>query len=164
MFAWAEDGIFPKNFTKIHSRFHTPYTAIILSGVMASIGILGSHFAGNFFLGIDIMVTSMMVNFLLMCVTLLTIDKVNPNLSKEIKIVKSIKIRRALGWAGTLVLSFFLAIHTWKDLNSSADAWYFHSTPIWLIVMGMASLVFYFKLNQLKSKSTDTKSLFEKLP
>jgi APA family basic amino acid/polyamine antiporter len=164
MFAWAEDGIFPKYFTKIHPRFHTPYAAIILSGVMASIGILGSHFAGDFFLGIDIMVTSMMVNFLLMCVTLLTIDKVNPTLASDIKIIKNKKIRMALGWAGTLVLVFFLAIHTWKDLNSSAGAWYFHSTPIWLIVMGLASLIFFFKFKQLKNKGIDTKSLFEKLP
>jgi APA family basic amino acid/polyamine antiporter len=164
MFAWAEDGIFPKYFTKIHPRFHTPYAAIILSGVMASIGILGSHFAGDFFLGIDIMVTSIMVNFLLMCVTLLTIDKVNPTLASDIKIIKNKKIRMALGWAGTLVLVFFLAIHTWKDLNSSAGAWYFHSTPIWLIVMGLASLIFFFKFKQLKNKGIDTKSLFEKLP
>jgi APA family basic amino acid/polyamine antiporter len=164
MFAWAEDGIFPKYFTKIHPGFHTPYAAIIISGVMASIGILGSHFAGDFFLGIDIMVTSMMVNFLLMCVTLLTIDKVNPTLASDIKIIKNKKIRIALGWAGTLVLVFFLAIHTWKDLNSSAEAWYFHSTPIWLIVMGLASLIFFFKFNQLKNKGIDTKSLFEKLP
>jgi APA family basic amino acid/polyamine antiporter len=164
MFAWAEDGIFPKYFTKIHPLFHTPYAAVIISGVMASVGILGSHFAGNFFLGIDIMVTSMMVNFLMMCVTLLTIDKVNPNLVSEIKIVKNMKIRKFLGWAGTIVLSFFLAIHTWKDLNSSAEAWYFHSTPIWLIVMGLASLIFYFKFQQLKSKGIDTKTLFEKLP
>lgn len=164
MFAWAEDGIFPKYFTKIHPRFHTPYAAVILSGVMASVGILGSHFAGNFFLGIDIMVTSMMVNFLLMCVTLLTIDKVNPKIAFDIKIVKNNKITKALGWAGTLVLAFFLAIHTWKDLSSTAEAWYFHSTPIWLIVMGLASLIFYFKFKELKNKGIDTKSLFEKLP
>ena len=34
---------------------------------MASVGILGSHLAGDFFLGVDILVTSMLVNFLLMC-------------------------------------------------------------------------------------------------
>jgi APA family basic amino acid/polyamine antiporter len=164
MFAWAEDGIFPKYFTKIHPRFHTPYAAVVLSGIMASVGILGSHFAGDFFLGIDIMVTSMMVNFLLMCVTLLTIDKVNPKIASDIKIVKNKKIRKALGWTGTLVLGFFLTVHTWKDLSSSTEAWYFHSTPIWLIVMGMASLIFYFKFKQLKNQGTDTKSLFEKLP
>ena len=69
MFAWAKDHIFPNKVASIHSKFNTPYIAIILVGVVASIGAIGSHFAGDFFLGIDIMVTSMMINFLLMCVT-----------------------------------------------------------------------------------------------
>ncbi|WP_439101041.1 APC family permease, partial [Congregibacter sp.] len=63
MFAWAKDGIFPKALGEVHPRRHTPQTAIIASGVMATFGILGSHFASDFFLGIDIMVTSMLVNF-----------------------------------------------------------------------------------------------------
>ena len=67
MFAWASDGIFPAFVARVHPLFHTPYSALILSGVVATIGILGSHFAGDFFLGVDIMVTSMLVNFLLMC-------------------------------------------------------------------------------------------------
>ena len=69
MFAWAEDGIFPRRVARVHPRWHTPHIAIVLSGGVASVGILGSHFAGDFFLGIDIMVTSMLVNFLLMCLT-----------------------------------------------------------------------------------------------
>ena len=68
MFAWAEDGIFPSQISKIHPKNHTPHIALIVAGFMASIGALGSQFAGDFFLGIDIMVTSMMINFLLMCV------------------------------------------------------------------------------------------------
>ncbi|HCX76437.1 MAG TPA: amino acid transporter, partial [Algoriphagus sp.] len=59
VFSWAEDGIFPNKLSLIHSQYQTPYAALILSGIMASIGVLGSHFAGDFFLGIDIMVTSM---------------------------------------------------------------------------------------------------------
>src|SRR5262249_52925352 len=65
MFAWAEDGIFPGAVRSVHERFHTPHVAIVLSGLMASLGILGSHLAGDFFLGVDILVTSMLVNFLL---------------------------------------------------------------------------------------------------
>lgn len=164
MFAWAEDGIFPKSITKIHERYKTPYLAIILSGVMASIGILGSHFAGDFFLGIDIMVTSMMVNFLLMCITLIRIPKINPVLSKEIKIFPSPIGRKIIGWMGTLVLFGFLFIHTWKDLQTEAGAWYFHSTPIWLLVMALASLIFYYKYNQMKKSGVDTDSLFKNLP
>lgn len=164
MFAWAEDGIFPKKITKVHKTYHTPYLAIILSGCMASVGILGSHFAGDFFLGIDIMVTSMMVNFLLMCITLLSIGKRNPDLSKEIKIAKDIMWRKILGWTGTIVLTFFLLIHTWKDLNAEAGAWYFHSTPIWLIVMGIGSWIFCYKFRLMKRKGLDVGKLFKELP
>lgn len=140
LFAWAEDGIFSDKITQLHPRHQTPYVAIFISGAVATIGILGSHFAGDFFLGIDIMVTSMLVNFLLICMTLFTIDRVNPTLAAEIKIVKKVVYRRIIGGVGALVIAFFLGIHTYKDLNATVDAWYFHSSLIWGIVMALASL------------------------
>ena len=164
MFAWAEDGIFPKNVAYVHPRFHTPHIAILLSGGMASIGILGSHFAGDFFLGIDIMVTSMMVNFLLMCITLVMISKINPTLTREIKIIRNRSIQKVLGWAGIFILSSFLIIHIWKDLSSDVEAWYYHSTTIWLIVMTIASIIFFKEFAILKKKGIDTFQVFNNLP
>ena len=164
MFAWAEDGIFPKNVAYVHPRFHTPHIAILMSGGMASIGILGSHFAGDFFLGIDIMVTSMMVNFLLMCITLVMISRINPTLEREIKIIRNRSIQKVLGWAGIFILSSFLIIHIWKDLSSDVEAWYYHSTTIWLIVMTIASIIFFKEFAILKKKGIDTDQLFNNLP
>ena len=164
MFAWAEDGIFPKNVAYVHPRFHTPHIAILMSGGMASIGILGSHFAGDFFLGIDIMVTSMMVNFLLMCITLVMISRINPTLTREIKIIRNRSIQKVLGWAGIFILSSFLIIHIWKDLSSDVEAWYYHSTTIWLIVMTIASIIFFKEFAILKKKGIDTDQLFNNLP
>jgi APA family basic amino acid/polyamine antiporter len=164
MFAWAKDGIFPEKVSNIHSRFHTPHTAILFSGGMASIGILGSHFAGDFFLGIDIMVTSMMVNFLLMCITLVMISRINPTLEREIKIIRNRSIQKVLGWAGILILSSFLIIHIWKDLSSDVEAWYYHSTTIWLIVMTIASIIFFKEFAILKKKGIDTGQVFNNLP
>ena len=164
MFAWAEDGIFPKNVAYVHPRFHTPHIAILLSGGMASIGILGSHFAGDFFLGIDIMVTSMMVNFLLMCITLIMISRINPTLTREIKIIRNRSIQKVLGWAGIFILSSFLIIHIWKDLSSDVEAWYYHSTTIWLIVMTIASIIFFKEFAILKKKGIDTAQVFNNLP
>ncbi|MEQ9022416.1 MAG: amino acid permease, partial [Pseudomonadales bacterium] len=40
IFAWAEDGIFPKRVAQIDTKRQTPKNAIVLSGAMASIGIL----------------------------------------------------------------------------------------------------------------------------
>ena len=164
MFAWAKDGVFPSFITTIHKRYHTPNIALILAGVMASAGVFGSHFAGDFFLGIDIMVTSMMVNFLLMCVTLITLPKVNKELAHNIKIFKNRKLQLAIGWMGSVSLLLFLAVHTYKDFTSNVKEWYFHSTPIWLIVMGMGSLLFLIKWKQIKRKGINPITIFNVLP
>ena len=164
MFAWAEDGVFPNVISKIHSQYQTPHIALIASGAFASIGVLGSHFAGDFFLGIDIMVTSMLVNFLLMCITLISISKVNLDLSNQIKVIKKRNIQLIIGFGGTLFLSFFLMIHLYKDMSSTKDAWYFHSTYIWLIVMILGSLIYFIKMGDLRKRGIDTKRLFQELP
>ncbi|MEQ9169080.1 MAG: amino acid transporter, partial [Fulvivirga sp.] len=164
MFAWAEDGIFPAFIANVHPKRHTPHVALITAGIMASVGVLGSHFAGDFFLGIDIMVTSMIVNFLLMCITLITIPIVNPELAKEISIIKERPFQLWIGWSGTIFLVAFLIIHTYKDLTANASAWYFHSTPIWLIVMTLASLLFYSRWLGFKKANIDTKEKFKLLP
>lgn len=164
MFAWSADGIFPIQVTKIHSRYHTPYIALLISGVMASIGVLGSHFAGDFFLGIDIMVTSMMVNFLLMCITLIAIRKVNPELTSRIGVFKNVGLQKAIGYAGVFMLSIFLIIHIWKDFNKVVTEWYFHSSLVWLIVMTFGTLLFFYKLKSLKESGKDIKRLFRDLP
>ena len=138
--------------------------ALLVAGIIASIGVLGSHFAGDFFLGIDIMVTSMMVNFLLMCITLLRIPKKNPQLSQQIAVLKNRKLQLIIGWLGVISLTGFLSIHLYKDLTSSVDAWYFHSTPIWLLVMGLASLIFAFKWKKLLKNNVNLAEQFLKLP
>jgi len=57
-----------------------------------------------------------------------------------------------------------LAIHTWKDLQADVAAWYFHSTPVWLIVMGIASLIFGYEYKKLKRSGVDVKQVFDQLP
>lgn len=164
MFAWAEDEIFPSSIAKVHPKRHTPHIALIVAGFMASLGVLGSHFAGDFFLGIDIMVTSMMVNFLLMCITLLTLHKVNPTLAGDISVVKNRTLQLVIGWLGTISLIGFLSMHTYKDLSSTTTAWYFHSTYIWLIVMALATLIFVIKWQQISTGGKDVSQRFKELP
>ena len=161
MFAWSKDKIFPKKVSSIHEKYNTPYISIFVIGVVASIGSIGSHFAGDFFLGIDIMVTSMMINFLLMCITVITIAKVNPKLYKEITIFKNRTLQKIIGYLGSVLIFIFLVIHTYKDLTSQVDAWYFHSTFIYLIVMTLASLYFFIRWMQIKRNN---KHIFKSLP
>ena len=164
MFAWAEDGIFPKSVAKVHPKFHTPQLAIVLSACMASVGILGSHFAGDFFLGVDILVTSMLVNFLLMSVSILFLHRKNPTIASGITVLKSRKIQIPLGILGVLTLGGFLGVHIWKDINAEVSAWYFHSTPVWLAVMAIASIIYLREMRKLKASGADVDKIFGNLP
>lgn len=164
MFAWAKDGIFPQALTKVHKEHHTPYIAIIMSGVMASVGIIGSHFAGDFFLGIDILVTSMLVNFLLMCASVFFLRKKNPAIEKQIKVVKPRGLQLFISIGGSAILLAFLIIHVTKDLQADVGAWYFHSTPIWLLVMGVASFIYFRQISRMKKEGKDVRNLFSELP
>jgi len=164
MFAWAEDGIFPKKVAEVHTKWHTPHNAIILSGVMATMGILGSHFAGDFFLGIDILVTSMLVNFLLMCLSVYMLPLNNLKIASGITVVRSRRLQIFISVTGSILLSGFLIIHLVKDLSAEVDAWYFHSTPIWLIVMAIASIIYFREMSKLKNTGVDVNKIYSELP
>ena len=90
MFAWAADGIFPRAIASVHPVLRTPHVAIIASGGMATLGILGSHLAGDFFLGVDILVSSMLVNFLMIAVAVLTLPRRNPALARSVTVVPNL--------------------------------------------------------------------------
>jgi amino acid transporter len=164
MFAWAEDGVFPKAVSRVHERWHTPTVALMLSGLMASAAILGSHFAGDFFLGVDILVTSMLVNFMVMCMAVLWLPRINPGIAADVTVVPNRRLQVPLAVAGIALLLVFLVVHVRKDLTAELDAWYFHSTPLWLIVLGIASLIYARELSRLKKSGVDTHQLFRTLP
>tara|TARA_A100001037_G_scaffold305123_1_gene344112 strand:+ start:1821 stop:3305 length:1485 start_codon:yes stop_codon:yes gene_type:complete len=164
MFAWAEDGIFPSIISKVHPKNFTPHISLTVAGAMSSVGVLGSHFAGDFFLGIDIMVTSMMVNFLLMCITLLTIPYINPKLTSKISVITKRSHQSLIGIFGILFLLLFLFVHTYKDLTSNASNWYFHSTPVWLIVMFIGSIIFLLKWREIGRTDKEQYNRFKVLP
>jgi APA family basic amino acid/polyamine antiporter len=164
VFAWSADGIFPKTLSQTHQRYHTPHRSLILSGIVASIGILGSHFAGDFFLGIDIMVLAMLVNFLLMCITVLTIEKRNAALAAGIAVVKTQWQRQLVAWLGVFFLTGFIVVHVAKDLNAAVSHWYFRSTPVWLLVMALGSVIFMLQYRSMLHQGIDTQQLFKQLP
>ncbi|MHA7131414.1 APC family permease [Algoriphagus namhaensis] len=164
VFSWAEDGIFPAFLSRTHPVRNTPIPAIILSTSISTVGVLGSHFAGDFFLGIDIMVTAMMINFLFICLSLFFLKQRNPDLAKNLHLLPRRYQQVFISLGGSAILLLFLIVHLQKDLQSSLDAWYFHSTYILLIVLSLASVLFYFRWRKMKTKGIDLKSRFSTLP
>jgi len=164
MFAWAEDGIFPKTVAAVHPRHRTPHVAVIASGGMATLGILGSHLAGDFFLGVDILVTAMLVNFLLMAVSVLTLPSRNPAIARDVTVLPNPAHRVPLAILAVVVLAGFLAVHTIKDLTAPAAAWYFRSTWLWVAVMAAGTVVYGWEVAKLKAAGVDLGARFNTLP
>ena len=164
MFAWAEDGIFPKAVAQIHARWGTPHVALVASGVMASISILGSHVASDFFLGVDILVTSMLVNFLLMCASVLALKHTNPKIARKITVLPSRWLQIPLAALGLFGLGGLLAVHIAKDLAAPVSHWALRSTFVWLIVMAVASVIYFVEVAKLRRTGIDLKAHFRALP
>ncbi len=164
MFAWAEDGIFPKGVAAVHPRRRTPHVALFASGIAASAGIAGSHLAGDFFLGIDILVISMLVNFGLVCLALLALPRRNPGLAARATVLAGRGARVLVGAAGTVLLGAFLLVQVARDLTAEVAAWYFHPTWIWLLVMAVASGVHWRERAALRRSGADVARIFRELP
>ena len=72
--------------------------------------------------------------------------------------------RWVVGGLGTLLIGVLLVVHTAKDISKEVDAWYFHSTWIWLIVMIMGSIIFWIQYGRLERSGINVKELFNELP
>jgi len=164
LFAWAEDGILPPSVALVHPRWQTPHVALLLSGLVASVGVLGSHLAGDFFLGVDILVTSMLVNFIVICLSVLALPRRNPDLARRVTVVPSRTAQVVLSSLGALLLVLFLGVHVVKDLRGPARAWYFRSTPVWLAVMAVGSVLFLRAQRRLRQRGVDVDAAFGALP
>ncbi|HVS13225.1 MAG TPA: APC family permease [Thermoanaerobaculia bacterium] len=164
MFAWAEDRIFPRGIAAVHPRFHTPHVALVASGAMASLAIVGSHLAGDFFLGADILATALLVNFLLMCLSVLVLPARAPHLAVHARFLTSRPAQWVVGAAGMAVIAVFLVAHVAKDLQSERAAWFHHPTALWILVMSAAALIFVVEWRKLRQSGLDTAAYFRELP
>jgi hypothetical protein len=99
-----------------------------------------------------------------MCLTVNWLPRYNPPIAKAISIFKSRRAQLLVAVPGAGLLLLFLAVHTLKDFQAEVSAWYFHSTLVWLLVMLIASLIFLWKVRQLKAAGKDVKTAFKELP
>jgi hypothetical protein len=131
---------------------------------MATLSVIGNHLADDFFLGVDILVTAMLVNFLLMALTVLWLPLRNPSLAEASRVLRWPPLREALAGLGVIVLTIFLAMHTWNDLTAPKAAWYFRSTFLWALILAAGSVIYFREVRALKRRGADVEARFAALP
>jgi APA family basic amino acid/polyamine antiporter len=164
MFAWAEDGVFFRSGARIHPRWRTPHVAILWSSVTATLGIFGCHFAGDFFLGVDVLVIGMLVNFTLVCLSVAFLARRNPPLAAGFRVLRSWWAQIGFGCGGAIVLCALLAAQIVKDLRAEVPAWYYRSTWVYLGALGSVSLLFMVRFRGLRRAGVDLEKLYSTLP
>jgi amino acid transporter len=162
-FAWAEDGVFPAGLAAVHPRHRTPHVALGVSALLATGSVLGGHFANDFFVGVDILVTAMLVNFLMMAVALLRLPSRNPALAAELRLLRTRGAQRAVAIPAIILLGALLVAQTWRDL-SAPGAWYAHPTWIWVVVMGVGGAIHWREVRGLHARGIDLSARTAVLP
>jgi basic amino acid/polyamine antiporter, APA family len=164
LYAFSADGILPKAFSEIHSTFRTPHYALLLTAFAASLCVLGCNLAGDFFLGVDLLVLSMLVNFLFMALALVMFPKVNPILYRQMTFLRSRRSQLLIAIAAMLLLGGLVVVEVVGDLRSPAP-WYLKSTTGWLVVMSGACILFWRFWTRHQRKGLDPRAdIFRDLP
>ena len=164
LYAFSTDGILPKAFSRINAGFHTPHYALAVTAIAATLCVFGCNLAGDFFLGVDLLVVSMLVNFLLMAGALLMFPRVNPGLHKQMTFLSSRRTQISTAIAALLLLGALLTVQIAGDISSPVP-WYLKSTTSWVVVMSAACILFWRFWARLSAKGLDPRAqIFGNLP
>lgn len=164
IYAFSQDRVFPAVFGRVHPRFRTPHHATTLTALAGSLSVLGCAFAGDFFLGVDLLVVSMLVNFCLMALAVLAFPTVNPELYRRVRFLESRRSQVAVASASLALLGGLLAVQVVMDLRSGAP-WYLKSTTSWTVTMAIGALIFLRSWRLLRREGVDpARDIFRQLP
>jgi APA family basic amino acid/polyamine antiporter len=164
LYAFAADRLFPGALAAIHPRYRTPHHAITMTAVAGSLSVIGCHLARDFFLGVDLLILSMLMNFILMAVAVITLPRTNPALYHAIEFLRSRGTQVAIAVSAIVLLGALLLIQIVTDLTSPAP-WYFKATGLWIVVMVTAALVFRWFWRALEREGVDPRAeIFSQLP
>jgi len=130
-FTMSKDGLLPKMFSVLHSKFQTPYKSNILLCVFICL------FAGFVPIRVVGEMTSIgtLLAFVMVCLGVLILRKTQPNAPRSFK-TPFVPVVPVLGILTSLVLMFALPLDTWIRLI------------VWLII----GLIIYFSYGKKKSK------------
>ncbi len=164
LYAFAADRIFPQPLARVHARFRTPHVALTVTAILGSVSVIGCALAGDFFLGVDILVTSMLFNYFLMASAVLAFPRVNPTLYERVRFMTSRPLQVSVAAAAMVSLGALIVVRVLADWRS-AQPWYLRPTPEWLIVMAAGAMIFARFWARLRAERLDPRrEIFSKLP
>ena len=73
-------------------------------------------------------------------------------------------LQLAVAVSASVLLFVLTVIQVVKDVSMDADAWYFHAFYTYLVVLGVGSLIYAYRVARMRREGIDLESRFAKLP
>ncbi|HEY4787385.1 MAG TPA: amino acid permease [Bacteroidales bacterium] len=138
-FSMAKDGLLPKNFSKVHPKFRTPYITTIVTGIFAAV------IAGLFPIGLlgELVSIGTLLAFVIVCASVIVLRKTNPDAHRPFK-APLVPLFPILGIIICVAQMASLPLDTWLRLI------------IWMAV-GLLIYFFYSRQNSKLAQGNNSK-------
>jgi APA family basic amino acid/polyamine antiporter len=107
----SKDGLLPPLFSKVHSRFKTPYVSTILTGVVAVVlaGMLPINKLG------ELVSIGTLLAFVIVCISIIVLRKTRPEINRPFR-TPWVPLVPILGAGICLLQMYSLPLDTWLRL------------------------------------------------
>jgi len=136
-FSMARDGLLPKNFAKVHPRFHTPYVTTLLTGGISAViaGLLPINILS------ELVSIGTLLAFVIVCIGIIVLRVKRPDLPRPFKTpwVPWVPLAGVIICAAQMIA---LPIETWERLI------------IWMLIGFVIYFSYSFKRSKLRSEKS----------
>ncbi len=155
-FAWARDGIFPKDLASVNRRFHTPHWALTACALVASGFVIACCLWQSYFDAVDTVVVALTFTYLLVAISVLTLPRRNPEIAAQVSFIRSRPAQIALAILAILFLTPLLAAVPFLQGRATV--------LFWLLVMGAGAVLFAIMWQRARARGDDLPAVFATLP
>ena len=160
-YSWARDGIVPKIFEKTN-KYKVPHHSLTIVSLFASLIAISCVFSG-FFTEVDVVVMSRFLSYMLMSISLIVLPTRNKKIYDGISFLKKRSMQVIVAIISFSFSGLFVTILLYKDIFSGKPLWML-STVQTIVLIILASLVFFRFVYKMKKEGKDYKEKFKRLP
>lgn len=154
VYAWGEDGLIPRIFSKTHAKYKTPVLALTLSAVFGSISLIESIKLG-FVFGVNVRVLSVMCVFFFMGLGMITFPKNAPKLyAANVSTIAKNRFMQILLGVVLMLVSVWFSISI--TLSSASSRLFLQPAFQSAIVIVIAIFIYRLYLSKLRRHGTSS--------
>ncbi len=155
-FAWARDGVFPRGLASLSRRFRTPHWALTMCALVATLWVILCVVEEDYFAGVDTVVMALTLTYVLICVSVLSLPRCNPDISRSVSFLRS---RRAQIAVSCIALAFLCPLLVLAVLIAGTK-----SVIFWLAALAAGALIYTIMWFRAKARGEDLREVFAHLP